>query len=232
MTLFVLCWSRLILAHRASKAPRSSGSAGVKAAIRIASRSVQCSNSTSRSRSSSSRRTMCGDPSPTTGDPSQGPFKRVAQDADEPPKTHRCSGRSRLPVQGTFTNTGPHECGSSSAPAGQQSTKCGESPPPVRHAELIEELPRLSTRRPFIRPLRVAIPQLPLECSEPVGKWPAPDAVEVEPAHQVITLVVCPFACQRLFAHADEVVPPLLPQVLVPPCALIGAAERMRQGVD
>src|SRR5919204_4769331 len=73
MTLFVLFWSRLILAHRASKAPRSSGSAGGKAAIRIASRSVQCSNSTSRSRSSSSRRTMCGDPFPTTGDPSKDP---------------------------------------------------------------------------------------------------------------------------------------------------------------
>src|ERR671935_362486 len=100
MTLFVLFWSRLILAHRASKAPRSSGSAGVKAAIRIASRSVQCSNSTSRSRSTSSRRTLCGDPSPTTGDPTQGPFKRIAQETDEPPKTHRCSGRSRLPLQG------------------------------------------------------------------------------------------------------------------------------------
>src|ERR671925_36867 len=73
MTLFVLFWSRLILAHRASKAPRSSGSAGGKAAHRIASPSVQCLKSTSRSRSSSSRRTMCGDPFPTTGDPSKDP---------------------------------------------------------------------------------------------------------------------------------------------------------------
>lgn len=50
---------------------------------------------------------MCGDPFPRTGDPSNDPFKRVAQEADEPTKTHRCSGRSRLPLQGAFANTDP-----------------------------------------------------------------------------------------------------------------------------
>src|SRR4029450_5711001 len=42
---------------------RSSASGKVNAAIRMASRSVECSNSTPRSRSSISRRTSCPEPS-------------------------------------------------------------------------------------------------------------------------------------------------------------------------
>src|SRR5438132_11181143 len=69
-TLFVVELSLLSRAHRRSKVVRSSGSGDVNAAIRIASRSLECSNRTPRSRSSMSRRTSCPEPSPTTVDAS------------------------------------------------------------------------------------------------------------------------------------------------------------------
>src|SRR5256885_377397 len=65
ITLFVVELSLLSRAHRRSKLVRSSNSGEVNAAIRIASRSLECSKSTPRSRSSISRRTSCPEPSGT-----------------------------------------------------------------------------------------------------------------------------------------------------------------------
>src|SRR4051812_33764118 len=65
ITLFVVELSLLSRAHRRSKLVRSSNSAEVNAAIRIASRSLECSKSTPRSRSSIPRRTSCPEPSRT-----------------------------------------------------------------------------------------------------------------------------------------------------------------------